>query len=90
MQQASLLFVPRHIVPVLGDTIITSGYNSIFPEGVIIGFIENIALADEANFYEIDIKLANDYSKLSHIYVIKNNLKEEQQSTEELVTGIHD
>jgi rod shape-determining protein MreC len=56
----------------------------------MIGTIDNINLPDEANFYEVDIKLANDFSKLSHVYVIQNSLKEELHSTEQLVTGIND
>lgn len=90
IQRASMLYIPRHVTPILGDTIITSGYNTVFPEGIMIGTIDNIMLPDEANFYEVTMKLANDYSKVSYVYVIKNNLKEEQQLTEELVTGIHD
>ncbi len=89
-QQANLLYIPRHVAPVLGDTIITSGYNTVFPSGVMIGTIDHIALPDEANFYEIDIKLANDYSKLSHVYVIKNNLRGEQELAEEIGKEAHD
>ncbi len=88
--QANLLYIPRHVKPLLGDTIITSGYNAIYPEGVLIGTIEDIILTDEANFYEIVVNLANDYGALSHVFVIKNNLKIEQQSTEAIVTGAHD
>ena len=89
-QEANLLYIPRHIVPVLGDTIITSGYNTVFPEGVMIGFISSISLPDEANFYELEIALSNDYGKMSHVYVIKNNLREEQKLTEEGIIGDHD
>lgn len=89
-QFANLLYIPRHVIPIVGDTIISSGYNAVFPEGVMIGTIDKIDLADEANFYEIEVGLANDYSKLSHVYVIKNNLREEQQSTEQFVTRSDD
>jgi rod shape-determining protein MreC len=90
IKQANLLYIPRHVVPVLGDTIITTGYNTVFPEGIIIGTVDELSLADEANFYNIEVKLANDFGKISHVYVVKNNLKEEQESTEKLVVGIHD
>lgn len=90
IKQASLLYIPRHVSPVLGDAIITTGYNAVFPEGIMIGTVEELSLADEANFYDIKMKLANDFGKISHVYVIKNNLREEQESTEKLVIGIHD
>jgi len=90
IQEANLLYIPRHIIPILGDTIITSGYNTVFPEGVMIGTIKSIGLPDAANFYELEIALSNDYGKLSHVYVIKNNLREEQRLTEEGIIGDHD
>jgi len=90
IQEANLLYIPRHIIPILGDTIITSGYNTVFPEGVMIGTIKSIGLPDAANFYELEIALSNDYGKLSHVYVIKNNLREEQRLTEEGIIGDND
>ncbi len=89
-QFINLLYIPRHVSPIVGDTIVSSGYNAVFPEGVMIGTISTIDLPEEANFYEIEVALANDYGKLSHIYVIKNNLKEEQQSIEQPVTESND
>ena len=90
IQTANLLYIPRHVTPVVGDTVISSGYNAVFPEGIVIGTIHNIDLADEVKFYEIEIVLANDYSKLSYVYVIKNNLKKELQATEKSVIETHD
>lgn len=76
-----LLFVPRHINLEKGDTIVTSGYNSVFPENILIGFIEDFGPEDDS-WYDIDIALSNDFSKLAYVYVVKNPLKEERLELE--------
>lgn len=76
-------FIPRHVKPVLGDTIITSGYSGVFPEGILIGTIDTIEIRDEAPFYEIRVKLAEDFRKLSFVAVIKSTLIHELDSLEQ-------
>jgi rod shape-determining protein MreC len=82
----NLKFIPPHVKPVKGDTIVTSGYNAIFPEGIVIGVIDDVKLADAALFYELDVKLMQDFRKLSFVTVVKSQLKQEQDSLEQVVT----
>lgn len=77
-------FIPRHVEPVKGDTVITSGYNAIFPEGIMVGWIEEIKKTDEL-FYDLTVKLSQDFRKLSYIEVVKNSLKHELDSLTETV-----
>lgn len=84
----NLKFIPPHVKPVKGDTIVTSGYNAIFPEGIVIGIIEDVSLADAALFYDVDVKLAQDFRKLSFVTVVKSQLKHEQDSIEQVVTPL--
>jgi rod shape-determining protein MreC len=84
----SLKFIPPHVKPVKGDTIVTSGYNAVFPEGIMIGVIEDARLADAALFYDLDVKLAQDFRKLSFVTVVKSKLKQEQDSLEQVVTPL--
>lgn len=79
---ADLNFIPRHVKLQKGDTIVTSGFNAIFPEGILIGTIEEISITDEAVFYELKIKLSQDFNKLSYVYVVKNNMQDEQEMLE--------
>ena len=66
-----LLDIPRQARLKVGDTIITGGMSSIFPEGIPIGSIDNIA--NEASIKRIiNIKLFNDMSSLKNIYVVKD------------------
>jgi len=67
-----LLYVPRHYSLAVGDTIITSGYSGIFPENIHIGSIASIDLSDEAPFFNIKVKLANDFYKISYVEVAES------------------
>ncbi|MDB4533769.1 rod shape-determining protein MreC [Vicingaceae bacterium] len=81
---AHLKDIPNHVELTKGDTIITSGYSSVFPEGVTVGWVKEFDLPEGNNFYNIDIELSVDYKNLSHVYVVKSLMKEEQQKLEEL------
>lgn len=76
-----LLYIPRHIELQKGDTIVTSGFNSVFPEKIPIGFVDNFEPEDDS-FYSVDVALANDFSNLSFVYIVKNPLKAEKEQLE--------
>lgn len=78
----SLKYIPRHVLPSMGDTVVTSGYNAIFPPDIVIGIIEDIELNDAAPFYEIRVRLSQDFQKLSYVTVVKSMLRTEQDSVE--------
>ncbi len=69
--------------PVIGDSVVTSGFNAVFPEGTLIGTIEEFELPDEALFYNIKVKLAQDFKKLSYVTIIRSALKIEIDSLSE-------
>ncbi len=78
----NLRYIPRHANPSVGDTVVTSGYNSIFPKGVLVGVIHSATLNEEAPFWNIQVALAQDFSKLSFVELVKSNLKSERDSLE--------
>ena len=55
----------------IGDTIITDGKSTIFPEGILIGTIKKFTLGENDSF-NLDIQLFNDMTSLNHVYVIEN------------------
>jgi len=85
---ALLDYVPLHVKPAKGDTIITSGFNTVFPEGVLIGTISEVAKEADKSFYTIKVKLAVDFAQLSYVYVVENTRKAERD-TLELNAGIN-
>jgi rod shape-determining protein MreC len=64
----------------IGDTIITGGQSSIFPQGIPIGTIDAFALDISGDTYTIDIKLFNDMTDIGHVYVITNTDSDEIKS----------
>jgi rod shape-determining protein MreC len=79
---AMLDYIPLHIKPAKGDTIVTSGYNTVFPEGIIIGTISSIVKEQDKSFYTIHVKLSVDFAQLSYVYVIENSVKREREALE--------
>ncbi|MBL3656858.1 rod shape-determining protein MreC [Fulvivirga sediminis] len=80
---AELLFVPRHVEVEVGDSIVTSGYNAIFPEGVPVGVVSDVEITEDALFYNITIDLASNFNEIGYVYLIKNSLKTEQDSIQQ-------
>lgn len=68
--------IPHHATIVRGDTILTSGYGSIFPENCVIGVISNYKLKG-GNYYEITVKLSPDFQRLNQVQVIRNEFRNE-------------
>jgi rod shape-determining protein MreC len=83
-QFVDLKYVPRHVKLRLNDTIVTSGYNAVFPEGILVGVVTEFDLKKEALFYDVRVKLTQDFAQLSYVDVIKSVLKVEKDSIENL------
>ena len=88
--KAKLLYVPRHIQLVAGDTIVTSGYNSIFPENILIGYVGEIIEGQNSSFSNIDVNLSIDFSNLAFVYIIKNPMREERVELESTMQQINE
>ena len=87
-EYTKLEFIPRHVKPIVGDSIFTSGYSGVFPEGILIGTVSEIDLKQESPFYDLKIKLAQDFRKLSYVSVVKSNLLQELDSLEKHILPI--
>jgi rod shape-determining protein MreC len=84
---SKLLYIPRHINVKVGDTVVTSEFNSVYPEGELIGVVSDINLKPDDNFFNIRIKLSTDFSKLDYVYVIRNKLQAQLDSLEKISTS---
>lgn len=83
-KEAELKYIPRHINLSVGDSIITSGYNAIFPEDILIGVVSEWTLPKESAFYNAKIRLSVDFQSLEYVYVVENTIKQEKDSLEAL------
>lgn len=78
-EKASLINLSSQVKISKGDTVITSGYSLIFPEGIMVGTIDEFEMNPDDNFYSATIRLSTRFSSLSYVYVVQNLLKKEQQ-----------
>ena len=69
--------LPKHITFHKGDTIVTSGYSAVFPEGIIVGTVEGLACDMSDSFVSLRIRLTTNFSQLSNVRVITNSMKEQ-------------
>jgi rod shape-determining protein MreC len=84
---ANLTDIARHVELALGDTLITSGLTSTFPEGIPVGNIEDFHIKESDSYFDIKVKLAVNFRTLSHVKIINyinyNEQKNLEKSTEE-------
>ena len=74
--------VPQYVPIVEGDTIISSGFSTIFPRGQIIGFVDDIKDNTRTGYFDIEVKLRVDFASIKQVYVIKNIIYEDIQEFE--------
>ena len=79
--QADLNDIPHHAKLIQGDTVVTSGFSSIFPNGLNIGNVSSFQIKD-GNFYSITVNLSTDFGRLRHVMIVKNYFREEQDILE--------
>lgn len=81
-QRAVLKEIPLHADIHVGDTIVTSGFSSIYPEGIMIGYVKSFE-EKGGSFYEIDVNLSTDFKNLSNVNVVGNLMQTEILKLEE-------
>jgi rod shape-determining protein MreC len=65
----------RHISIFQGDTVVTSGLTSVFPQGIIVGEVEETHLKEGDNYHQTKVKLGTDYKALKYVQVLRNKNK---------------
>ena len=80
--------LPKHITFHKGDTIVTSGYSAVFPEGIIVGTVEGLARDMSDSFVSLRIRLTTNFSQLSSVRVITNSMKEQIDALRRAEQGI--
>ena len=81
-REAILKDISTYVKIEKGDSIVTSGYSSMFPEGILVGTIKEFEVNAGENFYTIDVDLTSDFSNISYVYIVRNLFKQEQELIE--------
>lgn len=85
-QYAYLKDLPRHAEFNLGDTVVTSGYSTVFPEGIVVGTVDDMSDSNDGLSYLLKVKLATNFGKVSDVRVIAKTGQEEQKELEQKST----
>ncbi len=82
INEVDLNEIPEHAKFAQGDTVITSSYSAIFPEGFPIGTVSDFIIEDGSPNFKIKVNLFSDFKKLSYVFVIQDIYKAERDSLE--------
>ncbi len=72
--------IPKYAEVVIGDTILTSGYSTLFPKELFIGVVDGIEVEEGSSNFSLSVKTKQDVTLLDYVYVI------DQDNVEELRT----
>ena len=64
--------VPRHAKFKLGEWVVTSGFSSIFPSGVLVGKIEQAYNSRDGLSYKLKVRLSTDFGNVRDVVVISD------------------
>lgn len=64
--------IPKHVTVAPGDTVVTSGYSLMFPQGYQIGTVESATMPEGSNFHAIRVRLSQPMADIHDVYVVKN------------------
>ena len=88
--EAILSNVPPHAHPQIGDTITTSGYSYLFPEGMMVGTIADSVPArvkgSAGTFANYPVHLSTDFQGLRYVYVIREKPTHEVRALEDSIS----
>ena len=84
-KQAKLQEIPSHVTAEAGDSVVTSGFSAIFPEGILIGVIDKVKHLEHTMFCDVDISLAVDFQSLTYVNVAVFRNKEELYNLQKLM-----
>ncbi|GHT61317.1 cell shape-determining protein MreC [Bacteroidia bacterium] len=79
---SSLRELPQHAKFNIGDTVVTSGFSTVFPEGVPVGTVEDTFKKKGEDYNSLKVKLFTDFSTLSEVLIVVNALKDERLNIE--------
>lgn len=74
--------LPRHTVCSPGDTVVTSGYSSVFPPGLPVGIVLDEAGSDHGDFFTLKVRLLSDFAALNNVQIVVSDMSAEVKSLE--------
>ena len=82
--------IPKYVPLKVGDTVVTDGKSSIFPQGVMVGTIAGYEVDSKTGFWDISVELSEKMGTLSKVYVVKNLKKADVQKIQDTLQATID
>lgn len=79
-KSADVLYMTPDVPIAIGDTILTSSYNAVFPKEILAGIVSAVETDENKTYLNIKIRLAVDFARISQVYIVKNEMKPEIDS----------
>lgn len=70
--------IPRHARFRLHEKVVTSGYSSVFPSGLLVGEILHIFNSTDGLSFRLQVKLSTDFSRLRNVCIIDDSSSKER------------
>lgn len=72
----------------VGDSVYTNNYSTTFPENILVGQVSDVALNEDNQFYEIEVKLSHDFNNLDAVYLLKDLQEPERLILEDSIRHV--
>lgn len=76
--RAVLAEIPVHVQVAPGDTVLSSGFSTIYPPDIPIGRVESTQI-NQGSSQALTVVLFEDFRSLHNVYIVRNNRGEEIQ-----------
>ena len=77
--------LPRYSSVEPGDTIVTSGNSAFFPEGVMVGTVEEAYPSTDGLYVTLKVRLSTQFASLEHAFVMRKMDADELAALKELL-----
>jgi len=67
-----MLYLPADTKAAVGDRVLSSGYGSVYPRGLVIGYIEDISANKYSRSIVVKLRCAVEFSDLTKVMIITN------------------
>lgn len=67
---ARLLYLHKGVPLAVGDTVITSGHDKVFPPGIEVGYVRSLEERQRGLYYELQVAPAVNFSTLQEVLVV--------------------
>ena len=65
-------YLPGDSSVAVGDRVLSSGYGSVYPRGLVIGYVEEIGTNKYTRSLEVKVRCAVEFSSLTNVMIITN------------------